>query len=165
MKDAEWRGLILQRLYDIRHLNDGATMITDGLGLYNQVPSGFDNLIVNVADQLKQQSLIVFNELVGARRMGRAKITAFGVDVIEGTKQAAIAITVDQSTNIHNSRNVQLGKGNIQNVDHIGALTSAIEQSQATTEEKEAARSLLQKVVDNPLLKMILEKLGAGVFG
>jgi hypothetical protein len=160
MKDAEWRGLILQRLYDIRHRNDGSTIIPDGLGLDGLVPPGNDNLLGNIADQLHQQNLIRFSEFAAPRRMGRAKITAFGVDVVEGTKEPGITVTIDQSTNIHNSQQVQIGKGNIQNVQKIKQLVQAIDQAQATSEEKKEAQSLLQKVTENPLLVAAFQKFG-----
>jgi hypothetical protein len=165
MKDAEWRGLILQRLYDIRHINDGSTTIPDGLGLDGLVPSGNDNLLANVADQLKQHNLIGFSEFIAPRRMGRAKITAFGVDVVEGTKVSEITITIDQSTNVHHSQHVQVGKGNIQNTGDIHKLNVAIDESHATLTEKDEAKSLLRKITENPLLVSILGKFGWGIGG
>jgi hypothetical protein len=163
MKDAEWRGLILQQLYDIRHANDGSTMIPDGLGLDGLVPSGYDNLLANVADQLKQHNLIRFNEIAAPRRKGRAKITAFGVDVVEGTKESAITITIDHSTNVLNSQHVQVGKGNIQNTGDIHKLNVAIDEARATMAEKEDAKSLLRKIIENPLLVSVLSKFSWGI--
>jgi hypothetical protein len=61
MKDSEVRGIILQRLYDIRHSNDGMIDIPDGLAIMN-VPAA---VLANCAAQLDEQGLIKFQEYLG----------------------------------------------------------------------------------------------------
>jgi hypothetical protein len=55
---------------------------------------------------------------------------------------------------------VQIGKGNIQDVGQIRKLNMAIDEAMASAQEKEEAKSLLKKVIENPLLKGIIKKLG-----
>jgi hypothetical protein len=163
MKDADWRGLVLKALYDVRHdpQSGGALLIPDSLNLPGVEMDGQNKAIVaNIAEQLKDHRYITWSEHHGAHRQGRARITAFGVDVIEGTKQSEITITIDQSTNIQHSQHVQIGKGNIQDVGDIRKLNMAIDEAMASMQEKEEAKSLLKRVLENPLLKGIIKKFG-----
>jgi hypothetical protein len=114
----------------------------------------------NIAEQLKHHGYITWSEYHGPYRQGRARITASGVDVIEGTRHSDITITVDQSTNIHHSQHVQVGKGNIQNEGDIHKMSLAIDEAVASMTEKDEAKSLLKKALDNPLLTVVLKKIG-----
>jgi hypothetical protein len=58
MKDSEVRGIILQRLYDVRHSNNGMIHIPDGLGVINIEPL----VLGNCASQLNEQGLIKFRQ-------------------------------------------------------------------------------------------------------
>lgn len=85
MKDNEARGIVLQRLYDIRHDVDMAQ------------PQHFEafektlpaNVIANVLSQLADKGMIQFkpHKLTssGVIDFFQARISALGVDVIEGT--------------------------------------------------------------------------------
>jgi hypothetical protein len=88
---------------------------------------------------------------------GIGEITARGVDVIEGTAHSPIAITLyDHSVSVHESSHVQIGNSNTQNVTvHIGKLIAAVDHSNASEAEKKEAKSLLQKLAENPLVQSV----------
>lgn len=88
--DAELRGILLKGFYDRRHNAGGwvPTSDIDASGAERQVISG-------VCGQLKDARLIHWKPLTGAQEgivIGMAKITATGVDVIEGARPSPIAI-------------------------------------------------------------------------
>lgn len=88
--DAELRGTLLKGFYDRRHNANGwvPTSDIDAGGADRQVVSG-------VCGQLKDAGLIHWEPLTGEQEgivIGMAKITATGVDVIEGAKPSPIAI-------------------------------------------------------------------------
>jgi hypothetical protein len=106
MKDSEARGLVLRQLYDLRHQID----------YVNQ--SDLENVPIerkvmpSILKQLADKNLIAWNLARGG--MGSyfaymAQITAFGIDVVEGTAQAPIAVTIDSSVHVLGSQNVQVG--------------------------------------------------------
>ena len=155
MKDSEARGLVLRRLYDLRHVKQYAD------------PSDFtstsleQNVVPNIVEQLTQQGLVDWNPLRahGGYATFMARITAFGVDVVEGTQRSPISITIDSSVNVHGSQNVQIGQGNVQTVTmDIGKMISAVDGSNATVTEKSEAKSLLQKIAGNKLVQEIVSK-------
>ena len=117
MKDAQVRGFILQKLYAIRH-ERGYLRLPDELDL-----PGFDmrdkqtlKMLGNVGKQLADKGLIDFAPVIGPFWMGRASISASGVDVVEGNLSPPIAIIIDQSINVHDSSHVQIGTGHTQNM-------------------------------------------------
>ena len=157
VKDSEIRGILLQKYYDARI---GQDMI--------QVPHLTDETIdrdtaFRISEQLHQHGLIEWKS-IGSIHMktGMGKITAFGVDVIEGAVRPPIAIVVhDHSVQIANSSSVQVGHGNIQGVTISGERISvAIDRSSASQTEKEEAKSILQKLLGSPLLSTILSGFG-----
>jgi len=85
-----------------------------------------------------------------------ARITNLGVDVIEGSTKPPIAITIDRRVTITGSSHVQVGDSNVQDI-HMKAdkIVAAINSSTATEAEKEEAKSLLQRVLANPLLSTV----------
>jgi hypothetical protein len=72
---------------------------------------------------------------------GWGKISAFGVDVIEGHAKPPISITLDQVQDF----SVQIDK-----------IVNAIEQSKASEHEKTEAKFLLKKFLEHPLVTSIL---------
>lgn len=141
----------------VRHDKD-LISAPDGLALPPEVSL---KVAGNILGQLAEQSLIRFKE-VGAHpghRYGVASIKSYGVDVIEATRRPAIAITLDQSINVHRSSNVQIGKGNIQNAS-LDKVAVAIDQAEATQTEKAGAKSLLEKLTNNKLLLGVLAHFG-----
>jgi hypothetical protein len=159
MKDSEVRGLILRQLYELRH-EQSYVHVPDKLTLPAEINP---RVAGNVAAQLAEQHLITFKEHMGAHHTsGLAQINAYGVDVVEGARQSAIAITFDQSINIHGSSNVQIGKGNVQNAT-LDKVAVAIDEAGASQTEKAEAKSLWSLVTSNKLLMGALSKfLGFG---
>lgn len=139
-------------MYDSRH-TQGWLAVPGNVN----VPGISAQTLANVCEQLSQKGLIVWKSLAGLAE-GRAQITADGVDVAEGTTHPPFAITIDRSISLQNASHVQIGSGNIQNVSvDIEKLMAAIDSANATIEEKTEAKSLLQRVVANPLVKRLLE--------
>lgn len=155
MQDKELRGLVLQRLYDIRHTKDVAN------------PSDFadlgleQNVLGNILEQLAQEALVDWKPLRGGMRTYlafMAHITVHGSQVIEGVEQSNLEIKIDKSINVHGSTNVQIGQGNIQTINlDAEKIVANINSANASNTEKEEAKSLLKKLMDNPLLKGALE--------
>jgi hypothetical protein len=157
-RDADRRAIILQRLYDQRHHSDGFIPVPENGGSPEERITA-----VNIARQLSQNGLIDWKELSGAG-MGMARITAQGVDIVEGTRASPITIAINRSINIHGSTNVQVGEGNRQEISIAGEkVIAAINNSTATAEEKEKAKSVLQSVLSSPVLSAALG-LAKGLF-
>ena len=155
MNDSEIRGLVLKRLYEVRHEED-FTAVPDDL----KIPNQNMKVLGNIAKQLNEQGLIVFKQHMGQNYpSGYGHITASGIDVVEGTRHSPISITIDSSVNVHSSQGVQIGgQGNSQNITmDIGKLVSAVDGGVGTIQEKEEAKSLLKRLADNPLVKGAIE--------
>jgi hypothetical protein len=96
MKDNELRGIVLQKFYDLRH-DQSVVQLGDVL-----IPGeGMERVTSNICKQLSDHGLIEWdshNSLDETSLGGIGNITANGVDVIEGSSRAPIAITLhDQS--------------------------------------------------------------------
>ena len=168
MRDNELRGLILQKYYDKRR--DGFFQWTaeDFKDLPDTIK--FDAVeLFRVCDQLGEHGLIEWQGLYDGKGQtigGWGKISALGVDVIEGHAKSPISITIDQSQYVivQKSSNVQIGDANIQDVSiQIDKLISAIEQSKASEREKAEAKSLLKKFLEHPLVTSILGGLASRI--
>jgi hypothetical protein len=116
--------------------------------------------VARICDQLAEAGLIKWKPLRDARGVvaGMGKITGKGVDVIEGTATPPISITIhDRSVNISGSSGVIVGNGNSQTVvGDIGKLFTAIDHSNVSEGEKHEAKTMLQKLANNPTLWAIL---------
>ncbi len=151
MADAELREQLLTRLYNQRS-EDWAQIGIHARGSPEQKEE------IRIAKQLEEYGLIefkVFNRLIG----GPARITAKGVDVIEGTTRSPIAMNIDrrQTVNISGSTNIQIGDRNIQEIrNSIVWLVNSIEKSEASFEQKEGAKGLLQRFLEHPLVTSIV---------
>jgi hypothetical protein len=96
----------------------------------------------------------------------RGRITASGIDVIEGSTRAPISIILhDHSVRVSGSANVQIGNSNTQTVQYeIQRILTKIEQSNAPPSEKQEAKSHLERLSNNALLVSLLGGLlGGGV--
>jgi len=168
MRDNELRGVILQKYYDKRR--DGFFQWTaEG---FKDVPDTikFDAVdLFRVCDQLGEHGLIEWQGLQDAKGQtvgGWGKISAFGVDLIEGHARSPISITLDQSQYVivHKSSNVQVGNANIQDVSiQIEKIINAIDQSKASEREKAEANSLLKKFLEHPLVTSILGERASNI--
>ncbi len=162
MKDGEARGLILARFYDARHKIDWLSLEA----LRTHIVMDYAQ-IGNVCEQLGQHGLIDFKPLRGPDGIvaGMGRITASGVDIIEGNARSPIAITFhDQSVTVTGSTHVQIGNSNVSKVSlDIGKLIAAVDHSSATDGEKAEAKSLIEKITSNPLIVAVLGSvLGSG---
>jgi len=153
MKDNELRAVVLQKYYELRRL---------GPFQWNEVPIE-DNFPIKaldelsrVCDQLAEHRLIEWKptRLRGGVIGGFGKITAFGVDVVEGTATPPITITFDQrqTVSISGSNNIV---GNHNSID-IDEMNMAINRSNFSAAEKMDAKSLWQKVSENELLNTVI---------
>jgi hypothetical protein len=108
MKDADRRAIILSKPYESRHSKSWIRIpIEDTVTLEEQIVEA------NICDQLSQVGLIEWKSLPGTAT-GMVKITAHGIDVVEGTAKSPIAITVDaRKISISGSANVQVGDGSL----------------------------------------------------
>ena len=153
MKDTELRGLVLQVFYDARHkipwLEFNALMS-------HMMGPADTTQVSNVCDQLAQHRLIDWRALGadGVRAAALGKITAMGVDVIEGTARSPISITLhDHRITVTGSTGVIVGDGNRQDIRmDVGKIVSAIDRSSVSEGEKEEAKSLLERVASNSTL-------------
>jgi hypothetical protein len=153
--DADRRAVVLQKFYDDRHTKGWVRLPVE-----STVAPQEKITIANICTQLAQNGLIEWKGLAGQPE-GMGRITAQGVDVIEGNAKSPIAITLhDHSVQITNS---QIGSGNMQGVTISGeAISVAIDKSNASQAEKEEAKSLFQKLVDNPLVSAIINGVTGG---
>ncbi|MCX6900395.1 MAG: hypothetical protein NT105_17080 [Verrucomicrobia bacterium] len=165
MNDNEIRGLVLKRLYDERHrgwIRVRGADFTDGI-------SGEE--AARICDQLGDHNLIRWQPVkdhTGRTVTGTAQIVANGVDVVEnGGVGAPLNISfkhIDQSIQVTNSQNIQVGNGNVQGVNiDVGRLVAAINGSTVTDTEKREAKSRLIAFLKHPLVKAILVRLVPGI--
>ena len=151
MTDIKLRSELLTRLYALRskdYVIVGQDSATN--------PDAREEL--RIAQQLQDHGLIklaILNRHLGAS----ARITASGVDVMEGNIQPPIAIHMDkrQTINISGSSSFQVGDHNSQSITvGIEALVQQIDASSATFEEKVEAQSLVRKLLEHPLVSAIV---------
>jgi hypothetical protein len=168
MKDIEARGLVLQRLYDIRHDVNLA-----GPQHFKELESVIPiNVIPNILSQLSDKGLVTFkpHQSTSSGRIDffQTRITGLGVDVIEQATKSPIPIVIpikiDQSVRVHGSQNVQIGgQGNTQTVTmDFDKLNNIVESSDASVTEKQEAKSLLQKIASNKLVQRVLMRVLTG---
>jgi hypothetical protein len=157
VKDADRRALILRKFYDERHIRSWVSMPVD------PGASPEDKLIVfNICKQLAEHGLLEWNPVMGSGPNGMGHITASGVDVIEGNAQPPIAISIDnRSYSISHSVGVQIGDGNVQGDVRVKMILDAVDRASATPAQKEEAKSLLAKIVENQTLWSVI----AGMIG
>ena len=160
MKDSELRGLVLQEFYTKRR--DGHIMIgTDG-GQCLEIPGIDEQELLRISGQLAQYFLIEWQgeeDTFGKPMFGVGKISALGVDVIEGEQKAPLPIHIDQSHNVQNihiegqNGGVQVaGAQSHQNQSieqDIGKLISAVNGANVSEAAKQEAKGLLAKFLQS----------------
>jgi hypothetical protein len=168
MKDSELRGLILQKYYEKRREQWSQWKTEDFSDLPDTIE--FDAVdLYRACDQLAEYGLIDWKPLRGHKNQtvgGVGKISAAGVDVVEGNSRPPISIVLDQSHHIavHHSSNVQVGHGNVQDVTvQVEKIIGAIDKSSASEEEKKEAKSLLKKFLEHPLVSSIAGGLASSL--
>jgi hypothetical protein len=153
VKDSDRRAVILQRFYEARHVKGGFTSLP-----VDPSASEEERLIAaNICRQLDESGLIDWKGSLGPGIDGAGRITSRGIDVIEGNASPPIAITIDsRQYSVHGSSNVQIGEGNAQDITiRADKVIAAIDHSQATDQEKEKARSIVQSILASPFLTKI----------
>ena len=160
MKDNEIRGLLLGKYYERRREQ-----------YIDLQPSEFGNAITKkdilyVSQQLYEHGLIQWTAVgggAGGILAGRGHITASGVDVVENKGVGApIEITFDQSTHysVKSSSGVQIGNANTQGDSlNLSQVIDAINNSVASTQEKQEAKSKLVAFLKHPLVTTVVGKL------
>lgn len=159
MTDNKLRGLLLNWYYE--HRREG-----------NVCPSSDDfghqidhREISRISHQLYEHNLIkasfATNKEIGPHgSLLQARISAHGIDVIEETTQAAIAISIDsrhvedsRTFNISDSTGFQIGDYNTQNLAVIAKeLADQIDNSDAPEPEKREAKKRLAAFLRHPLM-------------
>jgi hypothetical protein len=159
MQDADLRGAVLQKFYELRHQVD--TVFLEDI---NSIEPNTRQL-TNICEQLQQYGLIDWRpmETLAGVIGGQGKITARGVDVIDGTERAPISVTLHHhSITVRESSHVQIGNSNMQSVNvDLEKLIAAVDHSSASDAEKEEAKSLLERLASNRLIQL----LWVAVFG
>jgi hypothetical protein len=159
MDDKELMGGVLQVLNEKRH-ND-FTNFNEAFTELGAPP----NVLRHILDRLEQKGLVERrnNEVRG---LGLGKITDYGIEVVNREREPPIPMTFT-NIHVHDAVNVIIGPGGtIQaNSFEIGKIFAAIDHSSATKNEKAAAKGLLQKLAENPLLNSIFGKLMGAAIG
>ena len=93
MKDVDLRGVVLQKFYEVR--NREPSMV-DPLRLPGLDAIEPDHIrLLNICEQLAEHGLLHWRSLRGLTiDGGMGNISASGIDVVEGTARAPIAITL-----------------------------------------------------------------------
>ena len=155
VKDNDLRGTVLQNFYDLRH-KKSSLQLPDVA-----IPDADWRVTSNICMQLSDHGLIEWspsNSIDETIFGGLGRITAHGVDVIEGHSRPRIAITVhDRSVAVHGSTNVQIGNSNTLSATiDINNVFKAIDESTASDEQKEEAKSLFTKLTGNATFAAII---------
>jgi hypothetical protein len=104
MRDSELRGVILEALYNQRR-KDLVNLDQEVGGL--PLPHGGTESILR---QLVKKGLIE-RPIQSLNGLGNARITAYGIDVVQGTTRPPVSIVLQQRITVQDVR-----EGNIQNV-------------------------------------------------
>jgi hypothetical protein len=147
MRDNELRGIILEALYNQRG-RDLVDFETE-LGKL-PLPDGAESIV----RQLEKKGLIErpFRPLNG---LGKGRITAYGMDVVEKTTSPPLSILFQQHIEVQDSSDVQIGTGNMQNLSDIKKMNTAVDHSQAS---QDAPKSFVERI--SKLVMRILKNVG-----
>lgn len=167
MKDNELRAIVLQKYYDLR---DRGYFQWCEVELNDQFPIQKWDDLARICDQLGEHGLVDWKPARGEAGKavgGLGKITAFGVDVIEGTAKSPISISLHdnrQHIQVSASSNVQIGNANSQTFSvQIEHLYKAIENSNASDGAKTEARSALGEFLKHPAITAVLGGLASNL--
>jgi hypothetical protein len=166
MKDSVVRGRVLQLLYERR----GEGSIPFG-GAEEAIPppEGINRRDwLRALAQLSEYHLIDWSPIEDQSEMGLlsgfAKINDFGVKVLEVGVTSPISISIDESrrTTVPGPQQVPIGASTPQQqatTEALEKVIATINQSDASGEEKNEAKSLLRKLLDS---KAAVSVLGTG---
>lgn len=163
MKDTQLRGVILKKYYERRRGKH-----------FTPKPEDFDppieiEDILAISDQLGQHLLIEWKALkqFGGIAAGLGRISAFGIDVVEGeaTPDIKVEFVQNKTINVSSSSNVVVGDHNQMSVtQHIAELERVINNSGGTPEQKAEAKGLLRLLAEHPLVASVAGG-AVGLFG
>jgi hypothetical protein len=157
MKDDELRGAILQRFYDYRH----KLSIIQLPDLASVCP-GEPLRVANICDQLAANGLVEWrtSKSVGAIG-GIGKISAAGIDVIDGNRPAPMTIVLKHGRGASRlSTTTSIDDANLSNAQFdLGTILEAIDNARALDVEKLAAKSLIGRLNANPLAWSVVKSL------
>jgi hypothetical protein len=158
MEDYKKRSKLLKTLYDRRK---------EGRIRFTSVDLGLDldcDEINRIAGQLQQYDLIQWDTTIdesGSIIISEGAITAKGVDVIEqGGAKHPLKIVIDNSVNISDSSNIQIGDNNELNNLTLNDLIVGIENSTLSEKEKHDLEERLNSIIKHPLVLLALRSLG-----
>lgn len=163
MKDGDLRGIVLEKFYELRNQQPSMLNVLQLPDIVSLEPD--PNRLLNICEQLGEHGLIHWKSLSSMSAIGgMGKITAKGVDVVEGTAAAPITVTLHHHRiSVSQSSNVQIGDSNTQGVKvRVDKLIAAIDHSEASDAEKADAKSLLEKITSSPLLQTVLSAVLGG---
>ena len=143
MRDSELRGLILEALYN-QHRKDLVNLDQELGGL--PVPHSATESILR---QLVKKGLVE-RPIQSLNGLGNARITAYGIDVVEGTTSPPVSIVLHQRITV---QDVQVGEGN-QTVSDT-KLDVPMDQSDASHDKPKSCFERIRK-----WWKHIMEKFG-----
>ena len=103
MRDSELRGVILEALYNQRRKD--LVNLDDEVG-GPPLPHGATESILR---QLVKKGLVE-RPIQSLNGLGNARITAYGIDVVQGTTRPPLSILLHQRITV---QDVQVGEGNI----------------------------------------------------
>jgi hypothetical protein len=144
MRDSEVRGLILEALYNQRRKD--LVNLDDEVG-GPPLPHGATESILR---QLVKKGLVE-RPIQPLNGLGNARITAYGIDVVQGTTRPPLSILLHQRITV---QDVQVGEGNIQNVSDT-TLDVPIDHSEASHDKPKSSFERISK-----RWKHIMEKFG-----
>jgi hypothetical protein len=166
MKDTELRGIVLKRFYEERRR-------TIKIWGEKDLPQGIAAVdFFDVCGQLAQQGLITWEPLKGGFKItgGVGKITAGGVDIVEGNTQPPANITFNfdnshkVSMNDSPNANIQVGNHNsFSSMINVEGINAAIDQSSFSSTEKAEAKNLLNEFLKHPLVTSIAGGIAGGL--
>jgi len=155
MTDNELRSIVLKQFYEQRRGD-----------YYVPTPQKLDidisaDDILQICDQLAQHQLLSWKSLstFGHIHDGIGKITAYGIDVIEGTQTTPYIMKIENMTtvNISDSKNVVVGNNNTQNITQsMHELIEYINNSNVTEQEKNAAKGSFKKLLEHPIFATVI---------
>ena len=162
MNDNEIRGIVLRHYYDRRyggadqwHNEDVARL---GHGLTAEI-------VFAICGQLADQGLIGWRpiNIKGLVANGFGKITAYGVDVIEGTATAPMSIAINQGDTITvaQSSNVQIGNSNSQTmiIDSEARQNTMATPDTGQSKALRFLRAIYEQTRNNEEPVFVLEKI------
>jgi hypothetical protein len=157
MRDSELRGVILEALYN--QPRKDLLNLDQELG-GPPLPHGATESILR---QLVKKGLIE-RPIQPLNGLGNARITAYGIDVVQGTSSPPVSIVLHQRITV---QDVQVGEGNIQNfsdtkldIQNVSdtTLDVPIDHSEASHDKPKSSFERISK-----WWKYMMEKFGLGL--